>query len=488
MKWSIAILLTLTVFAGCIESGDPVDDTDPQPPEAPYRRPVMPEDPMPEGPGHDHTDPGQHKFLWNYEFGSRDPLMQNQAQIAGLHALDLQADHLFGAIYGANTVSVNGGLAIWDLVDPASPSLVGQVNIPGAIGGDRSLEVTPDGAFAVMGAERVSCFGQVNPVPLNVYLFDTRDKTRPLVADVVTVAGPSAGSPDRLSPSQAAIFGEHSIAVHRIDGTDYAFVHGKIFEIARDEVTGARLVDTGQAINVGHDLYLRDTPWGGVWALTANGGGGLQIFDVSDPLNPLEIGNWDLPERASLDEEYYFHTADVGFFDDQIIVIVSSEDWLDWPSPMWILDATPLQGFVDGEPFLLDWIGTWQNPGNHTALGTSFSLHNPRFHADGILTLSSYHGGLWQLDFRRAEQRATPHEIAYVAFASGDQTLAQDPVHQTIESTLCQLGLTLDAPTYMDVERGPQGHLYAADVYMGLYAFAPAAGHPVYGTGDSDNA
>lgn len=475
-----ALLMALVALSGCLDDAPDRDDTDGG--DGGWGEAVrydLPEDPMPEGAEHDHTDPTAHKFLWNYEFASRDPLMQNQAQIAGLHAIDLQAGYLFGAVYGANTLSVNGGLAVWDLSDPARPVLTGRVNLPGAVGGDRSMEATPDGNFVVMGTEAVTCLGQVNPVPVDVYLFDTSDKANPVVVDVITAAGNSAGNPTGASPG---LPGEHSIAVHRINERDYAFVFGHVYEIVPDEVTGAHLVDTGSSINVGHDLYVRDTPWGDVWALSANGGGGLQVYNITDPARPQEIGNWDLPDRSELQQEYYFHTADVGFFDDQVVVIVSSEDWLDWPSPMWILDGTGLREVRAGEdPLLLEHVGTWQNPGNHTALGTSFSLHNPRFHDDGILTISSYHGGLWQLDFRHPDLRADPAEIAYAVYADGDQTLVQDPVHQTIEEQLCGLGLTLDAPTYMDVERGPEGHLYAADVYMGLYAFAPTADHPAYG-------
>ncbi len=487
----ITLMTALVAVSGCLDNdGDSGNDgTNPGDLPAAVRY-DLPEDPMPEGPDHDHTAPAAHKFLWNYAFGARDPLMQNQAQIAGLHALDLQDNHLFGAVYGANTVAINGGLAIWSLADPANPVMTGRVNIPGAVGGDRSMEATIDGNFVVMGTEPVSCLGQVNPVPIDVYLFDTSNKAQPMIVDVLTSVEKTTAEPGLnpdLTPSVGlGLPGEHSIAVHRIQDRDYAFVFGHIYEIVVDEITGGQLVDTGSKVNVGHDMYVRDTPWGDVWALSANGGGGLQIFNVTDPLNPVEIGIWDLPGRQELKDEtgieYYMHTADVAFFEDQIVVIVSSEDWLDWPSPMWILDGTGLNEVKEGEEaMLLEAIGVWQNPGNHTALGTSFSLHNPRFGEDGILTISSYHGGLWQMDFRHPDLRADPAEIAYAVFAEGEQTLLQDPVHQTIESNLCGLGLALDAPTYMDVELGPEGHMYAADVYMGLYAFAPTEDHPVYG-------
>lgn len=475
--FGVFLVASLISVAGCLSNNPATPD--PSPSGTDYGdavRPMMPEDPMPEGAGHDHEDPNTHKFLWNYDFTARDPLMQNEAQIAGVHALDLQGGYLFGAIYGANTVSANGGLAIWDLSDPAVPTLTGRVNLPGAVGGDRSMEATKDGDFVVMGTEPVTCLGQVNPVPIGVYLFDTRDKASPTVADVISLGGAGRGNPGELGSG-----GAHSVAVHEIEGRDYAFLQGDIYEIVLDETTGAMLVNTGSSLSVGHDLYLRDTPWGDVWALTANGGGGMQIFNVTDPVNPVALGEWNLPDR-DIGPEYYFHTADVGFFDDEIVVIVSSEDWLDHPSPMWILNGTIMRHHDGGDPYLLEHMGTWVNPGNHTALATSFSLHNPRFHEDGILSISSYHGGIWQLDFRHPDFRANPAEIAYAVYADGEQVLVQDPAHSTIEEQLCGLGLTLDAPTFMDQERGPGGHLYVADVYMGMYTFTPTPDHPVYGS------
>ncbi|MGB0653045.1 MAG: hypothetical protein ACPGQL_07570 [Thermoplasmatota archaeon] len=474
----LAALLS-AALAGCLgDDGDddPVRETVDKYGEA--IRYVLPEDPMPEGAGHDHTAVDQHQFLWNYEFSARDPLGQNAANIAGVHALDLQAGYLFGAVYGSHAVAVDGGLAIWDLADPAQPSLAGQLRLPGAIGGDRSMEATQDGNYAVIVTETVTCFGQVSPTSavFNAYLIDTSDKSLPIIADVITGAGPAIGSPTRVNPS----IGEHSVAVHNIGGIDYAFIFGKIFEISGGENSGV-FVDTGAVINVGHDLYLRDTPWGDVWALSANGGGGLQIYNVTDPMNPVEIGNWDVPDRDSLTESYYLHTADVAFFDEQIIIMISSEDWLDWVSPFWILDATELEGATSA--VVMEDIGMWGNPGNHTAIGTSFSLHNPRFTHDGILTLSSYHGGLWQLDFRHPEFRAEPAEIAYAVYAEGTPTQIEDPVFDAVETTLCGLGLTMDAPTYMDVEVHPSGILYAADVFLGLFTFTPSADHPVFGEG-----
>lgn len=147
---------------------------------------------------------------------------------------------------------------------------------------------------------------------------------------------------------------------------------------------------------------------------------------------------------------------------------------------MWMLDGTELMNNPD-EPLLMEMIGSWQNPESLPATNVRFSMHNPRMD-DGIMTLSMYHGGLWQFDFRHESFRADPAEIGWAVYAEGAVPQVEDIVFDTVESQLCGLGINIDAPTYMDVELGPNGELYAADVYMGLYAFTPTADHPVYGS------
>jgi hypothetical protein len=479
--WALLGVLLVTVLAGCF--GDdtaegPAGDDGPDWPS--YERPVMPEDPMPEGAGHVHADASQHKFLWNYDFSDRDPLLQNAANTAGVHALDVQAGHLFAAVYGSHTVAIDGGLVIWDLSDPAHPDQVGRWTIPGSVGGDRSVEATPDGDYAVISTEPVDCAGHVNPSGvISAYLVDTSDKSLPIAVDVVTVQGTAS------DPTQPGGLSVHSVAVHRIGESDYAFLSGAIYRIDRAE-GGGSLVHVGD-IPVGHDMYVRDTPWNTTWAIVANGGGGMVVWDVTDPASPFEIANWNIEGRGEGEvPDYYFHTADVAFLGDQILFALSSEDWGETISPLWILDGNPLWGLTgmpgQASPFLLQELGRWQNPGNHSALpGLTFSLHNPRFHDGGILTLSSYHGGMWQLDIRIPEFWADPAPIGYAVYTDGTPSLMGDPIENAVSQNLCGLDIQAEAPSYWDVEVGPNGHLYLADAFMGLYTFAPADSHPVYG-------
>ncbi len=461
MWWALGLLL----LAGCFEDNGTQDPSDDDVPVVP--RIIMPDlDPIPVG--HDHADPALHKFLWNYEARAHDPLLQNDFDTAGLHALDRVGDRLFGAVYGAHTVSINGGMVVWDISDAAAPVQLGSWYIPGDVGGDRSIEATDDGQYVVLGTETQSCAGHLNPLgALSAYLLDVSDPSNILVADVLTTAG-GRGSPGEGTSSV------HSVAVHHINGDDYAILFGDVYKIDRNEM-GAQFVRVGFDIPTSHDHYIRDTPWGATWVLTTTAPG-LSIYDISDPFNPTLVGQWEIDRFADGADSHYTHTADVAFLEDQIVIVVTAEDWNDHVSPMWIIDGEPLRN--GATELALETLGWWWNPSDVHSDGLRFSLHNPRFSDDGIFTIASYHAGLWQLDLRSGWE--DPQEIAYAVYADGDPTDFKDPVQE--ERTCSFIQLPLDAPTFFDVELGDGGVLYAADPWMGLYTFSPTADHPIYGS------
>lgn len=471
-------LASVFLLSGCAstENGDPAPTT--SGPLVHGRLPTPP-DQMPEGGSHDHADPAQHQFLFNYEFSDRDPLMSNQVNSAGLHAMDLQNGYLFGAIYGSHAVSVDGGMQIWDVhTDPAHPQPLGKWTIPGSVGGDRSIGATSDGNFVVIGLEPVDCLGHVNPfgAAVNAYLLDVTDKSLPIVADVVTAGGGTIGAPTAVAPK----LGQHSVFVHKIGNIDYAFLFGDIYRIDISENLGAKLVYVA-GVPTGHDLYVRDTPWNTTWALTANGSGNgaLEIWDITDPTQPFQIGIWN---KADPDPGYYYHTADVDFIGNQTLVMLASEDFGPHVSPFWLFDGNGLRSVERGEEAIeLDVLGSWSNPWNHTAANIRFSLHNQRFHDDGIMTITSYHAGFFQFDLRYPEFWAEPSLIASAAYADATGVnAARDPIEAQND---CGLAITNDAPEFMDPAIGQNGILYMADAFMGLYTFVPSSTHPVYGGG-----
>jgi len=484
-----ALALLALVLAGCAGTSTMTSTSTSEGPHAHWDQ--VPFDQMPDAAGHNHGDPSQHHFLWRYNVTQHDAILGNAADASGLHAIDLQGGYLFGAVYGSHPAMVDGGVQIWDVhTDPAHPKELGRWVIPGDVGGDRSIGATPDGDFVVIGLEPVDCVGHVNPsgAATSAYLIDARNKMAPVVADVVTPGG-SAGSPGQNTQHIST----HSVFVHRIQGVDYAFIFGDVYRIDRSETAGARLV-YASSISTGHDIYVRDTPWNRTWALSSNGPGGLQVWDVTDPTKPFEIGTWDREDHQKVG--YYFHTADVAFVGNQTIIVQTSEDFVSSAasgpgaetgdgiaSPFWVVDGNPLRGLTSPPPnaTALTELGEWHNPFNHTAKNIRFSLHNPRFSDNGILTIASYHAGFWQLDLRQPAYWAHPALIASGSYADGTPPAAVDPVENTVATQLCGLGITVDTPEYFDVAVGPNGTLYFADVFGGLYTMTPTADHPVFG-------
>lgn len=466
MKWFA--LAALLMLAGCLDAEN--GENGPATTEPPARLVMPDEDPLPLG--HDHSDPDLHKFLWNYEPTDYDNLLQNDYDTAGLHALTRAGDRLYGAVYGAHAVSINGGVQVWDISDPQHPTQLGRFMLPGDVGGDRSIGVTADGAYVVLGTETTSCAGHVNPLGAvaSAYLLDVRDPSNIQIADVLTPAG-GAGSLGDPGPGSV-----HSVSVHHMFGDDYTVLFGDVYKINRGE-SGAVFEQVAFDIPTSHDHYLRDTPWGDVWALTTTAPG-LEVYNMTDPYNPTLIGSWEIDRFADGASAHYTHTADVAFLDDQIVIVVTAEDWEDHVSPMWIIDGESLRG-GPASPQILETMGWWWNPSNVPSDGLRFSLHNPRFSEDGIFTISSYHAGVWQMDLRRADQWVEPEVIAYAVYAEGDPTDLKDPIQEAQTCSFIQL--PLDAPTVFDVELGDDGVIYAADPWMGLYTFAPTSEHPVYG-------
>lgn len=474
---AFASLLVAAVLAGCAATPQDSGGAAPGGPTPSYG--TMPQDPLAEGDGHDHSDPAQHKFLWHYDVTAHDALDGGAAGVSGLHALDLQGTTLFGSVYGSHIASADGGLAIWDIKDPKHPVLESRLRIPGAVGGDRNMEATDDANLVVIGIEPLTCAGHVNPFTgaLQAVLVDATDKANPVIVDAVTIAGPGVG--DTLSgapPSAHVRQGAHSITVAHIGDSDWAFVYGQTFRIDRSGPVPA-LVRVGN-VGVGHDLYIKRTPSNATWGLSADEDS-MRIIDLSDPVNPVELAKWAPDEPIdTANRQPYVHTADIAWVAGKTLVVVSSEDWTDRLSKYWVVDATDLAD--------LKTVGHWANEGNHSALGMHFSEHNPSLGADGILSLAHYHGGVLQFDLRDPAQWEHPPVIAYATYSDATVPVAADPQENAVAVEACRIGevdptARPDAVDVYDVEATAQGMLYAADRTGGLYVFAPTADHPVYG-------
>jgi len=431
MQRALVLVLTL-LAAGCVSPGAS-DDGGTDAGALPF--------PDPMGQDHDHSDVRLHAAAYGFEQTFHHPLAGSPTHSAGAHVLDAKGGYLFAGIYGGEA-DAEGGFFIFDIADPLAPREVGRYRFPGPLAGDRSLEATVDAEWAVLGTEALDCAGHINPFAPGLYLIDVRDKARPV---------PAAFTPMTMV---------HSVTIHRIGGEDYVFalasVQENIFRIVKSPVP--RFEPIG-SVSIGHDSVVFDDPLLGKPLLfAANGGAGFVVSDVSDPANPKQLGEWNIPDRA--DDMYYIHTGVVDIIDGRRIAVVTSEDWEDYPSALWVIDATDLA--------YMETLAQWSAPGEHPAAGLRYSMHNPRLLGKDLY-LSYYHGGAWRLDLG---QPSAPRVTGL--FMPGESTgyVPEKPKTSAYAERQCGEFAFADAPFTMDVEAVP-GALYVADLHTGLYALKP---------------
>jgi hypothetical protein len=280
----------------------------------------------------------------------------------------------------------------------------------------------------------------VNPVAPGLYLIDVSDKSNPAPAAYV----PSTGV--------------HSVTIHTIDGEDYVFASmpdQNIYRIVKGPLPNLEAVGT---FGIGHDSIVMDDPLLGKPLLySANGGAGFVIADVSDPSAPQQLAEWNIPDRG---DRYYIHTGAVSIVDGRRIAVVTSEDWLDYPSALWVLDATDFG--------LVETLVNWSAPGEHAADGLRYSMHNPRFLGDDLI-LAYYHGGAWSLDL------STPEVVRPQGLFMPGESNGWKPTKSktsVVSDSLCGAFNLGDAPLTFDVEV-TEGAVYVADLHTGLYALKP---------------
>lgn len=447
----LALVLVGTAFVGCLgddagSGGDGPGATPGGPDAAVLERMVA------SGGDHDHANPAQHDVAHRTRLADHLPLVDQGP--SGTHALALAGDTLFAA----STLRGDHGFYAIDVSDPSSMQVVGEWHDASAVGGDRAIAATEDGAWVVLGTE-----GNVSDGEAGVRLFDASDPSDPQQVAFMPLEG-----------------GAHTVDVMALDGTVYVFALNYGVQILRvaDTPTGAQLVKVGHWGYAGpeitdvpdyenpgnyptwglrsvyaHDMVPVDDPERGPLLYVAYAYQGLHVLDISQPSAPELVTRWVPPGEAS---PWYTHTVDASWIGDRRVVVVGSEVFEDrhaeTPSPVWVLDATDLEN-----PELMS---TWTNPAGAGSQNLLFSAHFLRIE-EGYVHLSHYHGGVWILDVSTPERQADPTVAgAYLPHADTGYR----------PSTECCLGFNLAGiPVTMDAV-GDGNVTYAADIQTGVYA------------------
>lgn len=387
----------------------------------------------------------------NLDLVGWNPLQADALHMAGSHAMEVRAGYLFVAAFG-DTYSNRGGLYVLDVTtNPDKPAIVGHLPGLGPMGGDRSIDATQDGDFVVLGTEALPAAytktGIVNPTPSGVLLIDTRDKANPRVVDYQATAG------------------VHSVIVTRVNGEDYVYTCDatdrpwSVYRIRRD--LPVPVLERAGRLAIWHDASAFHDPIDNkTYLVAADGRSGLHdnvtVWDLSaNPAAPTRVGFWRMPDSGI----HYAHSALMTYVEGKRVIIATSENGGADPTPVWFLDATDFGNMTV--------IGKWTPPVGGGS-GLIFSLHNPRV-VDGLLYFAHYHAGVVVFDVSRlANLQALPLVGYHVPSKDLGYRSPLDPV---------QLAAGIDAihyPRVYDVAVHPETkNFYAADIWTGVYAYAP---------------
>lgn len=367
-------------------------------------------DPMPQGAGHDHTDPTQHRF---------------ECELHAAATLDLKdtvpEPELFGEIDLAGDIAVmattfpQAGFVVLDVSDPAAPVVLsrfrgGACNPKVDIDCGADVKVTPDARYAFLAVQGSA------ETPKGI-----------ATPGIVTVDIADPRAPKQIGFVAVPPVGVHMLAFHKIGNDGWIFARARGLGDADAEPgvaiyrvePGGRLSKTGEIVTEGaHDVTLYDDPVDRRTYLYLSGAqsGTMFVYDVADPLSPRRVGAWK-PKPEVAENAWYMHNAWTFRSGDKRYTFAGPELYGRFGSlppghggvagPLWLLDTT------DHDDIKL--IGEWRNPSDRAAGNLTFSPHNTWYAGAGITWTSHYHGGVWVLDWNRvlAGQAREPRVVGY---------------------------------------------------------------------------
>lgn len=259
-----------------------------------------------------------------------------------------------GGPEGVQSFASRNGIRVYDVSDPAAPTLVAEAL---SDSGCHMLSYQE-----IAGAKWVFCVG----VGVNIYRFDDAEPSLSLAARYAPTAPRGQAGAVQANPTDP-------LSAFFFDTTPHDIT------VQVDELTGATLM------------------YASYWDL------GLRIVDVSDPTKPAEVGAWE--GQGAERWAGNLHTAMASATPDgrRLVYAIPELFTGDDVPAIFVVDATDL-----AKPTL---VGEWAAPGEHPNDGIRFSLHNFQV-VGGRLYLAYYHAGVWVLDVS-GERAAAPEALGY---------------------------------------------------------------------------
>jgi hypothetical protein len=246
-----------------------------------------------------------------------------------------------GPRFSTNVNEPGRAFSIWDVSDPTAPVRVGD-----AFGGGCHRLNT----LRIGGVSYVWCASATGPTTFRVEELPTGQKTAVPVGSAFPQSDP---------------------------------------EVARYATYYSAISPLGPALLLApHDMTAQEDPLTGEPILVVAAElHGIRVFDVANPLAPLQIGAWrGESAEVPIDRVHTALRAKVG---DRRIAFGATETLFDVPPALYIVDMTDY-----ANP---QYLGTWIPPGVPHDDGLAYSLHNFQVVAERLY-MANFHAGLWVLD------------------------------------------------------------------------------------------
>jgi hypothetical protein len=468
---------------------------------------------FPDGGGHVHSDPSQHRFSCRMQQVFFDSLAD---ELAARPDVVLGEMDVKGDVAAIAVTYPEAGFLLYDVSEPTRPRFLSWFRSDEC---DQTVFDVNCGAFVDVSADATTVFlaiqtftpftvgrgtGQRSPTSVaGVQAVDVRDRANPRLAQAYPV-----GSEGGVHTARSHVIPADAPGAGPRDPGEYVFsiANGVGIDIAKvvSGEGGAKQLEPWNTIAIGeaHDTFIHNDPITGRTYLYIAGGfaTGFYVFDVTDPADVTEIARWDLSPECP--EDWYAHTIDVRVQDGKRIVTMPSE-MLDlgeqleedqaegcgrvWgngdrPGPLWFVDATDFTDLAqprDSDPDVkrkseAALVTTWTNPAGRPGGYLTFSPHNQQIVGDRVF-LSHYHAGVFVLDAAGAlaGRAEVPREVAFhVPSEAEARPLYQPAVPPAQPFFSGHLGVR---PDIWDMVYH-RGHVIAADMVGGLYVLKPQLG------------
>ncbi len=308
--------------------------------------------------------------------------------------------HVRGDIAVVSSLTGARAATLMDVSDPTNMKVLSHIY---NLDDNWDARITDDGAYLFVGCQGSQAFdctrvesgdgtsaGDVRPCaplvscPGGIAVYDISDPANPAFLSYLPMGF------------------THNVFTWTMDGVHY--VANAVANIARfDPESGDyELVSDGDIEGV-HDIAVQQHPLTGEWLLYTGQAGHMSIWNIDDPSAPELIGSVD--EGAPM---WHEQTPMPCLINGRHITIGAGEKGSGLPEPVSVIDTTDPRNPVELGQWKLPDFDDLTSQNNYR-----FSLHNIDGNCAGQVAVGHYHAGVWVFDISTEERLMEPATLAY---------------------------------------------------------------------------